>query len=576
MDLLRPGISLLALHHIRSTNTVSARLLQQLRKLHDETNFYLQTASLPADVEAGSVESTFQDFYYAIGGDNAAKLASIPEISLPKLRQFQKALRAAPCDSESRRTLAGIVDRYCVILAAHHFANLIISKNLICKNQLRYWGSIKISRYSQTIYGIQTMPVRAWRLLSFGVKTSRAQNINTASGFLDAGRKTVATVLGSLNSNFIVRSLRLRILKVPLGFIDAEARAKMDTINAQLDVQYEQLGRILNSLPVDRDVVIRVLGLPADASIDSVLAAVQAYVRDDSEYASTAPPGFVARYWPVLLLLAHYGPSTITSAWTNRREIAEWVRLNFVDTVVGFWRNWVVKPVGDMLAILRDDDALTITSKESLRSDLDSLERMVTDFMKDNNMPVDPPLVHSAVAQGDLTMMMSQYEHDIRTPYRLIVKGLLVRSMLIQIQKTKVDGLIAITGIDRLLKSQQLLFGILLVLPSLFILYQANRALHEDTLTPDMVSRRTDCLKCLNHIAELVNQEIPSDKLVLDGKLFMEIVNLVLLSRDVIPKKLKSEWMHDLNELTVASTDSFERASRIVNRVWNMYSPFFR
>jgi hypothetical protein len=39
------------------------------------------------------------------------------------------------------------------------------------------------------------------------------------------------------------------------------------------------------------------------------------------------------------------------------------------------------------------------------------------------------------------------------------VRGDLVRALLIQIQKTKVDVEVAISGIDTLLKSQELVFG---------------------------------------------------------------------------------------------------------------------
>ncbi|QEL63160.1 hypothetical protein CJJ09_005356 [Candidozyma auris] len=112
-----------------------------------------------------------------------------------------------------------------------------------------------------------------------------------------------------------------------------------------------------------------------------------------------------------------------------------------------------------MLAILRADDSMAIASKESLQSDLNSLERMVTDFMRDNNIAVDSAQVHQAVSQGDLTVMMSQYEKEIKTPYKSIISGQLIRSILIQIQKTKVDGAMAISGIDKLLKSQQLLLA---------------------------------------------------------------------------------------------------------------------
>jgi nuclear-control-of-ATPase protein 2 len=51
------------------------------------------------------------------------------------------------------------------------------------------------------------------------------------------------------------------------------------------------------------------------------------------------------------------------------------------------------------------------------------------------------------------------------------VTGSLVRSLLIQIQKGKVDLETAMAGIDRLLKSQQLLFGAVGVAPAMGVVY---------------------------------------------------------------------------------------------------------
>ena len=39
------------------------------------------------------------------------------------------------------------------------------------------------------------------------------------------------------------------------------------------------------------------------------------------------------------------------------------------------------------------------------------------------------------------------------------IRGNLVRALLIQVQKTKVDVELAVSGIDALLKSQELVFG---------------------------------------------------------------------------------------------------------------------
>jgi nuclear-control-of-ATPase protein 2 len=55
------------------------------------------------------------------------------------------------------------------------------------------------------------------------------------------------------------------------------------------------------------------------------------------------------------------------------------------------------------------------------------------------------------------------YEKDLRTPFIGTIRGELIRALLIQIQKTKVDVEVAMGGIDALLKSQELVFGYVLV-----------------------------------------------------------------------------------------------------------------
>lgn len=583
MDLLKPGLPNRVLHQVRTTNTISAKLVQQLKHLHDQTNLYLlsvSTTGVIEDVASGSLEDIFSKFYYAVGLDKA-KTTQIPEISMGSLKRYHEQMEKASNGSETHRALIQVVNRYLVLISVYHLANLIIYKTIVSKSQLRYWSDLKVSSYAKIVYGVQTLPIRIYRFASAGIH-------NTVLTALDESRlklvpsalwRSFSQIAGQMvshaNANFIIRSSKLRMVQMPLNYITDEVKLNLRTVYGHLDDYYEKLGVIINNLPVQPDLIPKLLG--CEPEVASILDAVANYVNDQSDSAKCAPPNFITRNWPILLVLANYGPSTTTRAWTNRYEILEWVKHNLVDTFAGFWNNWIVKPIGDMLKILRDDETMTITSKESLRSDLESLDRMVVDFMRDNNVSVDPEQVHQAVSQGDLTMMMSQYEKELKTPYKLILKGLLIRSILIQVQKTKVDGAVAINGIDKLLKSQQLLFGVLLISPSLFILYQANRFFHKDqSMSPNVAGRRIDGLKSMNQVEKLVNRETVDDKLVRDGKLFVEIVNLNLLSRDIVPKKLQGDFLHDLNELAVSSTESSERASSAVNRIWNMYLPFFR
>lgn len=179
-------------------------------------------------------------------------------------------------------------------------------------------------------------------------------------------------------------------------------------------------------------------------------------------------PSRTVRYWlPAVALLL--SSSTLLRIFVNRKaDIITWV-CELGSTLVDFWYNWVVEPVKKVIGTIRHDEGseIAIMSKESLEGDRASLERMVVDFARDNpSTSTGGPLTETELAiirdkvrEGDLTPVLRAYEKDLRKPFVGTVRGDLVRALLIQIQKTKVDVEVAMGGIDALLKSQELVFG---------------------------------------------------------------------------------------------------------------------
>lgn len=189
-------------------------------------------------------------------------------------------------------------------------------------------------------------------------------------------------------------------------------------------------------------------------------------------------PSRLIRYWipSVALLLSG---STLLRIFANRRaEIITWVR-EFGTTVIDFWSNWVVEPSKKLIGTIRHDESseVAIMSKDSLNADRASLERMVVDFAVDHPegstrySEVEIAEIRSKVKEGDLTAVLRAYERDMQSPIWGSIRGDLVRALLIQVQKTKVDVEVAIGGIDALLKSQQLLFGFVGIAPGVLISY---------------------------------------------------------------------------------------------------------
>lgn len=130
---------------------------------------------------------------------------------------------------------------------------------------------------------------------------------------------------------------------------------------------------------------------------------------------------------------------------------------------------------------------------------------MVLDFGRDEYKLSEAQLAElgTRVREGDLTAVLKAWEQDIKvgsllfsapalcslsfsarlhfltfimcpswqSPIRSAVAGSLIRTLLIQVQKVKVDVALAMDGIEKMLHSQQLTFGFVGVAPSILVLY---------------------------------------------------------------------------------------------------------
>ncbi|CAI2167128.1 7691_t:CDS:2 [Funneliformis geosporum] len=186
-------------------------------------------------------------------------------------------------------------------------------------------------------------------------------------------------------------------------------------------------------------------------------------------------------------IISIYGrPSSLTRWWLpitistvvvyktrNHLYEKQWID-EVKSTIVNFWSDWIWEPIIRMMETIRHRERrLVIMGKDSLNSDLESLERMVLDFELGRHLLNDKEMINlsNRVRDGDLSMILKVYEQQLKNPFRSIVTGNLIRTFSIQVQKTKVDLEIAMAALDKLLKSNELNFAFLAVGPSLFIVY---------------------------------------------------------------------------------------------------------
>ncbi|KAI8098649.1 ATP synthase regulation protein NCA2-domain-containing protein [Halteromyces radiatus] len=183
------------------------------------------------------------------------------------------------------------------------------------------------------------------------------------------------------------------------------------------------------------------------------------------------PPTRWTRYWVPGLVIVFGGKMTLDYLFERKDNIMTWTKEG-IQTVREFFVHWLWEPTLGVLDTIRfKDRRIGLSSKEGLKSDLQSLERMVTQFARDHYHLSDDQIIRlaSQVRDGDVSVVLRAYENEIKNPLRNAIRGDLIQTLLIQIQKTKVDVDIAMQALDKLLKSNELNFAFLAVAPSMLL-----------------------------------------------------------------------------------------------------------
>ena len=302
-------------------------------------------------------------------------------------------------------------------------------------------------------------------------------------------------------------------------------------------------------------------------------------------------PSRIVRYWlpGVILLLSS---STLLRVFVNRKaEITQWVH-DLGTTSIDFWNNWVVEPVKKVIGTIRHDkdSEIALMSKESLQGDRASLERMVVDFAADvsknsSNKPLTEAEIESVrakVKEGDLTPVLRAYEKDLRKPFIGTVRGDLIRALLIQIQKTKVDVEVAIGGIDNLLKSQELVFGFVGLTPGVLVCLGLG-----SWLSGVLAGRRGrvygkkqgGLIRPLRNIDRILSAATPANNGMLSykehGLLLCEVHILRQRARKVLPGEIYNEFLEEINDLVDLRT-GVDRQVRVVERIRWAYAKWLQ
>ncbi|OZJ06885.1 hypothetical protein BZG36_00236 [Bifiguratus adelaidae] len=407
----------------------------------------------------------------------------------------------------------------------------ILNITLPLSEDIYYWDEVLNSGLWTAVYTIQTTP---WRIYSLTIATVRS--IHDHAHFSKRGNipademkkdwwNTLRTFPRTHLLNLFPQHLRTRLSKRPMlfsnlvtfevkhnkgrliAFHQFQAASLGVLVNAAIEVSREEgedemlldvtrcvrvmegVLRRMNSVNVEQlEDLPELDDLLADAENDAPLDAfyIVSTLREiiDEQlpkYSSQSVqllrlygrPSYVTRYW--LPCLSFYMASNLVIRYvvSRKQDIRLWIQ-EAIRTANDFVVHWVYEPMERVWQTIRmKDNDLVLISKESLNSDWESLERMVTQFARDYYHFTDDQIAELSkqVRDGDLSIVLKVYENEIKNPVKNAVMGELVRTLLIQVQKVKVDVDAAMAALNKLLKSNELNFAFLAVAPSMLLLY---------------------------------------------------------------------------------------------------------
>lgn len=308
-------------------------------------------------------------------------------------------------------------------------------------------------------------------------------------------------------------------------------------------------------------------------------------------------PTSLASSWPLLAIALFYGPHLAQVIYESRYKIIAWVNENLVTTVIKFYQNWIYKPILNIIKTVRHDDnsQISIMGKKSLASDIDSLERMILDYLKQTGQlasvnAANVEVIKQNIHDGDLTPFMKDYETQISKPIKNLVVGDLLQSLLIQVQKTKVDGDLVISGIDKLLKSQELVFEFIAILPTGLIVIWVLRNFRliakkgwRSIFSINLSSYRSHAKRNLNTIERLLilgqqdsrdhSNEANYVNYFNNGELLIEILLLEKNLAKVLPNSRLGELKLDIGDLNNKCLLN-EFKVKIVEKMWRNYGQY--
>ncbi|KAK4683942.1 nuclear control of ATPase protein 2, partial [Tremellales sp. Uapishka_1] len=378
---------------------------------------------------------------------------------------------------------------------------VFVNDALDLEDERTWWGASLNSRRGVGIYLLQTLPHRFLRSIQpFSIPSLNSLHFPSREALFKPLHSSPSSALVSLTSPYTLTRREMLSTQKQLTLARDEAARKVGLLASQAP-EWSKEGEASPAELLDESArIYGVLCAVLEVPPPSTRRSRSSTVTPPNQF---TPPSFPSALLTVLtshlpkshsnletVLKTHRRPTAITrfwfpllflppALWTASQTILrnkEWMREQFrnaKETIRGFAVQWVWEPLEGIGKTLRGGGEGLGVAPTTVKSDQASLERMVMDLGRDYYHLSGDALeaLGEKVKSGDMEEVLRVYEKELQSPLKNALLGSLIRTLLIQVQKTKTDLSISLLSLDHLLRSQQLTFAFVGVAPSVLILY---------------------------------------------------------------------------------------------------------
>lgn len=183
---------------------------------------------------------------------------------------------------------------------------------------------------------------------------------------------------------------------------------------------------------------------------------------------TTRPPSKWRRRWLQLSIAAicmGTGGVWVVNNQEEFRAALKTLQLAFTD----FFTEHMIEPIQAIVGEVLFNQKPEIQDPAALQDTKMSLQRMLSDFVRDTNPNVSQVELQRIMDNMDMSVVSLQYEKQLSSAIRNIMTGDIVRMLLIQVQFIKKELMVAMGAIDELMHANQLNLQMMATVPTFIV-----------------------------------------------------------------------------------------------------------